>query len=513
MILVEDAMGRHDVEMILGDPAPGHRRHPVEVVADDRVLGRRRRRLLEAFELAQRLLEGLLAHARRLDGGAHPLDLFLVVLALAELAPDRLELLTQHVLALRPAHLVLDLLLDLGLDLERLGLLRELVEDEPQPDADVVGLEDLLLAGDVELEVRGDEVGELRRIREIRDEDLELVGEPRALRDERTELLGDAPHEGRHLDRFRGLADVLDAPDRRAQVRIGPREALEADARDALHEQPVRVVRELQHLHDAQHGPDAVDVVDARRPLDVPLHRGADEQPIGAHEHLVDQPLRRRRIHQQRRQQIRKQHRVLEREDRKLVRKLGDLVDVVREPARDRDLGSAAPLFDRRLLFLFFVHRSSVPAQSSRTAGLMRAALFGLDRQGPARRAALGNPDLEESVLEPCADRIRVEGRMDHDLPLEGPERDLHLLQAIDRPGRRRPSHAAESDDRSRDVDPQILPTDARHLEAQDDLVARLEDVGRRLPAISAAQAVGELAVQLDQRMRTVLLRNPSSPA
>ena len=201
----------------------------------------------------------------------------------------------------------------------------------------------------------------------------------------------------------------------------------------------------------------------------------------------------------------------------RLVGELGRLVHVVPEPARDRDLGPAAALFDRRLLFLlfpFFVHRSSIPAQPLfGAAGVKRSALFRLDRQRPPRRAAFGNPDLEEAVLEARANRVRVEGRVNLDLALERPEPDLHLLETIDCPGRRRSPDAAQPHHRSHHVHAQILPPNPRHLETQDDLVSRLEHISRRLPAISVPQAVGEFAVQLDQGMGTILLGNPSSPA
>ena len=268
----------------------------------------------------------------------------------------------------------------------------------------MIGFENLLLAGDVELEVGGDEIGELRGIRQIGDENLQLVREPRALGDQSAELLRDAPHERRRFDGLGRLPDILDPADRGAQIGIGRGETFEPHARHALNEQPIRFVRKLQHLHDAQHRPDRVDVVDARRSVDVALHRGADEQPIGAHEHLVDQSLRRRRIHEQRREEVREQHRILERQHRQLFGEFGHLVHVVGEPARNRDLGPTAALFDRSLLFLlfrFFVHRSSIPAQPLFGAtGVKRSALFRLDRQRPPRRAAFGNPDLEKAVLE-----------------------------------------------------------------------------------------------------------------
>src|SRR3972149_6472728 len=87
--------------------------------------GRRGRRGGEPVQLAERLLPGLLGHARRLDLLAERVDLLRALVRLAQLLLDRLELLAQEVLALRLRDLGLDLRLDLRAELEDLGLLAE----------------------------------------------------------------------------------------------------------------------------------------------------------------------------------------------------------------------------------------------------------------------------------------------------------------------------------------------------------------------------------------------------
>ena len=109
VIGVEDLAGVGDVEVVVGLRRPGQLGEPLEVGADDAVLGGGGRQLLEPAELAVGLLARALGQARRLDPLAQLVDLRLALVALAELVLDRLELLAQVVLALP--------LLDLRLDL------------------------------------------------------------------------------------------------------------------------------------------------------------------------------------------------------------------------------------------------------------------------------------------------------------------------------------------------------------------------------------------------------------
>ena len=100
MILVEDGARVLEVEVVLGRLRPRQAEDPVEVGPDDAVLGRRRRQLLEAGELAPGRLEDVLRQALLLDLLAELVDLGLLVVALAQLFLDRLELLAEEVLAL-----------------------------------------------------------------------------------------------------------------------------------------------------------------------------------------------------------------------------------------------------------------------------------------------------------------------------------------------------------------------------------------------------------------------------
>jgi hypothetical protein len=106
---VEHLAGVGDVEVVLAARGPGQLDQPLEVGADDAVLGRRRGQLLEPRELAVCRLAGVLGQAGLLDPLAQLVDLGLLLVLLPELGLDRLQLLAQQVLALPLVELGLDL--------------------------------------------------------------------------------------------------------------------------------------------------------------------------------------------------------------------------------------------------------------------------------------------------------------------------------------------------------------------------------------------------------------------
>src|SRR3954469_16867150 len=248
VVRVEDLARVVGVEAVLGAPAPRHGDQPVEVGADHRRLAARLAHALEAAQLAL----GLLARGLRLDG---PFDLRAVLVderavVLAELAPDRLHLLAQHVLALLLAGALLDVLADaaahlqLGepLPLPAHGLLEAL--------GDIGCLEqlDLLLEGQVGGVARGvgERAGLLDRAQPVRDapvvaalvEDLLDGGAVLALE------LASAPVDG---DVVRVLGDL----DAQAAGRVGVGGAGDA-AGDALKVGAAGAARQAQPVRDAR---------------------------------------------------------------------------------------------------------------------------------------------------------------------------------------------------------------------------------------------------------------------
>ena len=85
----------------------------------------------------------------------------LALFAAAELLLNRLDLLVEIVLFLRPLHLTLDAALDGAIDVELLDLDVEHFGYSCQPVDRIEDLEQFLLFFDVELQVRSDGIGEL----------------------------------------------------------------------------------------------------------------------------------------------------------------------------------------------------------------------------------------------------------------------------------------------------------------------------------------------------------------
>ena len=112
------------VEVVLARLRPRQVGDPLQVAADHPVLGRLRRQALEALELALGGRLDVLWQPRLLKALAELLGLGLLLVHLAQLLLDRLELLAQEVLALAPVHLGLHLGLDPRPDPDELLLAR-----------------------------------------------------------------------------------------------------------------------------------------------------------------------------------------------------------------------------------------------------------------------------------------------------------------------------------------------------------------------------------------------------
>ena len=160
MVGVEDAARLRQVDDLVGALGPRQRDEPVEVGARHGVLGGGGRHLRQPVELAQRFLLDRLGQPGGVDLLAQLLDLLGLVVAFAELALDRLELLAQEVVALVLADLRLHLRLDLRAELEHLELLDQEPVQVVEPGPHVERLEHFLLGrGRHRAEARGDEVG------------------------------------------------------------------------------------------------------------------------------------------------------------------------------------------------------------------------------------------------------------------------------------------------------------------------------------------------------------------
>ena len=278
MVGVEHLARLDEVEVVLRLLVPGQADDPLDVGADDAVLGRGRRQLLEPRQLAIDRLAGLLGERHLVRTVPELRDLGLLRVGLAELLLDRLQLLAQEVLALRGLHLRDDLVLDLRAELRDLELAVEDHEHRAQALLDVVQLEQLLLLRGLQAQRRGDEVAERARVVDVGRGKRELLGEVRHEADQAREERLHVLRERLRLRRL--LVDVGNLDEAADEVRLVLELVDQPDAADALDEDAQRPVGHAEHLLDDGRGSDLVQVVPAGR-LDVRVLRGDErEQPV-----------------------------------------------------------------------------------------------------------------------------------------------------------------------------------------------------------------------------------------
>ena len=256
---IEHVLRQLDVLPDLGALLPGDGQHPVQIVAHHGRLGRHRAHGPELLQLGHRLVAGFLAELGLLDPILELGRLVLAVLELAQLLLDRLHLLVEIVLALGLLHLPLDARADALLDLENADLALHEAVEPLQPLAQGRRLEQILLVGDLQGEMRRHRVGELARIVDLRERDQNLgrhlLVELHILLELRDHGAGqrlDLAHVGRRVLQHAGgdleEAGIVD-------------EAGDVGAGRALDQDLDRAVGQLEQLQHAGDGADAIDVV------------------------------------------------------------------------------------------------------------------------------------------------------------------------------------------------------------------------------------------------------------
>jgi hypothetical protein len=317
------------VEVVLGRLRPRQRGDPLEVAADHAVLGGLRRQPLEAGQLALRDRPDVLGELRLLELPAELLRLGLLLVDLAELLLDRAELLAEEVLALAALHLGVDLVLDPAAELDQLELAREDLGQPPKPLRHVALLEQLLLLLGFDAERPGDQVSQLAGVVEVRDRELQLLGQV-------GELLDDAGEGGLHvaaqaleLGRLDELVRRLRDP--RHQVGRGGDEVAELHTLPALHEDADGAVRHLHHPRDDSDHAHAIDVVGSGL-LRTRFSRGDHHHHPVAGEDVVDELDRPLLAHGERQDRVGERDAVAQRQHRQRLR----------EPRVARGLGGLA---------------------------------------------------------------------------------------------------------------------------------------------------------------------------
>ncbi len=215
VVVVENGGRLRDVELIVAAHVPGQFADGRQVGADHRGLGGVGVHARETVQLAVDLLLDVGLQAQRLDLLLQLLGLVgLAVLAAVEFLLNDLHLLAQVVLALVAVDLFLHLRADLLLHGEHFGLAVEQGQHLVDPVGDLAQLQHRLLVFDAEIHVEGDEVGHLTGVFLALDGLHRLARQELAAGDQRLELL--VQFAGQRLQ-FDGLADLG-----REQRHIGP---------------------------------------------------------------------------------------------------------------------------------------------------------------------------------------------------------------------------------------------------------------------------------------------------
>ena len=262
VILIQHQAGVRDVEVVVGGHFPRQADHPVQVGLDDGILGGLRGHLAHAIELAARFLLGLLGHAGRRDAALELLDLGLLLVRLAQLLLDGLELLAQEILALHLGHLILGLRLDLLAELQDFQFLRQQRIEPDQLLFDLVDLQDFLGLGGFHADARRHQIGQLARARRVDRGGLQLLGHVRHQAHQPAEELLRGAHQRLLLQRRRFI--VRHHRDVGPQIGVLLEDAVDPNALQALHDQADGAVGRAQHAMHQRRGAHLKDLIGSR---------------------------------------------------------------------------------------------------------------------------------------------------------------------------------------------------------------------------------------------------------
>ena len=259
VVVLEDGLRAVQVDRPGLRLAPRDGQEPVEVVPDHGGFRGHRAHRPQLLQLGVGLGAGLLGQAGALDALFQLGQLVALGVLFAQLALDRLHLLVQVVLALGLLHLPLHAVPDLLLGLHDRDLALHEGVDLFQALGDAEDLQQFLLVGDPDVEVRGDAVGQLAGVLDARQGGQGLGRHLLVQLNVGLELLDHGAAQGLDLGRRRCVlghqGDLAGEP-------FGLfREADDAGAAATLDEHLHRAVGQAQELEDGRHDADLEDVV------------------------------------------------------------------------------------------------------------------------------------------------------------------------------------------------------------------------------------------------------------
>ena len=221
-----------------------------------------------------------------LDPLAQLVHLGLLLVTLPQLFLDRFQLLAEEELALALVDFRLHLRLDLAAELDHLQLAGEDLREAPQPRRDVDLLEQLLLLLGRDPQGAGDQVAERRRVLDVGDRHLQLLGQVGDVLDDLRE--GALHVAAQRLQLGTLLDQVGQLGDPRHQVGLLGDVGADADPLRPLDEDAEAAVGDFHHPRDDADHADVVEAVGARLLVLGVARRDHRQHPVGA-EHVVDQ--------------------------------------------------------------------------------------------------------------------------------------------------------------------------------------------------------------------------------
>ena len=290
VVLVQVALGLHQVEGVGGGVQPGQVEDPVDVVARHRVFRRRGRDALQPGEFLVHRGPGLGAELFLGHPLAQFLEFDLVVVALAQLLADGLQLLAEEELALPLVHVLLHGGLQLVAHLHRLQPLGQLFRHPVKQVVQGHDLEDLLLDLDLQVELRTDQVGDVERVGQAVDRGHQFRRQLGGA-DQFLELAAQGEEQGLGLLVLDECHRDFPHPGR--EVGLGTGEAGDLELLGAAHEHLVEPLRRLVELVQVADHAHRVEVLLAEHVVILDLLAPARHQAdhAVAEEDVVDQLL------------------------------------------------------------------------------------------------------------------------------------------------------------------------------------------------------------------------------
>ena len=312
MLLVQNSLGGLQIQLVLGGFFPRQVQNPVEIIPPHGVFGGGGRRLLQAFEFLLGGFAGLVRHGRLLDFFAQQFDFAGAGLAFAQFPLNGAHLFAQEKIALGLGDGRRDVALNFGTQRQHLLLAVEQGQKFLQPLADGDGFEQLLPVVEAEIQVRGDEVGEMAGMLGVQRGDLDLVRERGGHPGDFLELPVRVAQHGLQLDGI--LRFIPQQFIARAQIRRRRRVFLDADAPQTLDQHARGAIGKFHHFGQPRHAADLVQILGLGFDhLGLALQHRA-EQTVAGHD-IINQFQARAGFDEQRHDRAGKNHDVRQAED------------------------------------------------------------------------------------------------------------------------------------------------------------------------------------------------------